>query len=193
MSGSCLISGELSGSRLTCFELGGSARATLHSANLSFRLPCVLIFQLPVGAGGAHRAAAFQPAARAIVALLAAAFQLAVGAGRAHCAVVFHLAVRAGGAHRADAFPPAMRAEVAPHALAFHLPVRASLPSYSSRATKPRALRFCAHPTSWSVSWLFVIFSDIFGFWEKTKEEDRRSRNPPISTRAPPTLATPST
>ena len=178
MSGSCLISGELSGSRLTCFELGGSARATLHSANLSFRLPCALIFQLPVGAGGAHRAAAFQPAARAIVALLAAAFQLAVGAG---------------GAHRADAFPPAMRAEVAPHALAFHLPVRASLPSYSSRATKPRALRFCAHPTSWSVSWLFVIFSDIFGFWEKTKEEDRRSRNPPISTRAPPTLATPST
>ena len=163
MSGSCLISGELSGSRLTCFELGGSARATLHSANLSFRLPCALIFQL------------------------------AVGAGRAHCAVVFHLAVRAGGAHRADAFPPAMRAEVAPHALAFHLPVRASLPSYSSRATKPRALRFCAHPTSWSVSWLFVIFSDIFGFWEKTKEEDRRSRNPPISTRAPPTLATPST
>ena len=39
VKGSCLISGELSRSRLTRFELGGSARAVLHSAHLSFRLP----------------------------------------------------------------------------------------------------------------------------------------------------------
>ena len=38
-SGSCLISGELSGSRLTRFELGGSMRAALHSAHLRLILP----------------------------------------------------------------------------------------------------------------------------------------------------------
>ena len=39
ISGSCLISGELSFSRLIRFEIGGSGRAVLHSAHLSFRLP----------------------------------------------------------------------------------------------------------------------------------------------------------
>ena len=39
ISGSSLISGELSGSRLTRFELGGAARAALHAAQLSFSLP----------------------------------------------------------------------------------------------------------------------------------------------------------
>ena len=36
MNSSCLISGELSGSRLTRFELGGSARAASHSVHLVF-------------------------------------------------------------------------------------------------------------------------------------------------------------
>jgi hypothetical protein len=39
ISGSGLISGELSGSRLTRFELGAAARAALHAAQLYFRLP----------------------------------------------------------------------------------------------------------------------------------------------------------
>jgi hypothetical protein len=34
-----LISGGLSGSRLTRFELGKAARAVLHAAHLLFRLP----------------------------------------------------------------------------------------------------------------------------------------------------------
>ena len=38
--GFCLTSGELSGSRLIRFELGGVARAALHASNLLFRLPC---------------------------------------------------------------------------------------------------------------------------------------------------------
>ena len=38
-SGSCLISGELSGSRLTRFELGGFARAVLHATQPHFSLP----------------------------------------------------------------------------------------------------------------------------------------------------------
>ena len=38
--GSCLISGELSGSRLIRFELGGAARAALHTAHQRFSLPC---------------------------------------------------------------------------------------------------------------------------------------------------------
>ena len=40
ISGSCLISGELSGSRLTRFDLGGAARAALHTVQSSFRFPC---------------------------------------------------------------------------------------------------------------------------------------------------------
>ena len=39
ISGSCLISGELSFSRLIHFELGGSARAVLHAAQFCFSLP----------------------------------------------------------------------------------------------------------------------------------------------------------
>jgi hypothetical protein len=39
ISGSSLISGELSGSRLTRFARGGAARAVLHAVHLSFRLP----------------------------------------------------------------------------------------------------------------------------------------------------------
>ena len=39
ISGSCLISGEFSGSRLTRFELRGSARDALHAAQLRFILP----------------------------------------------------------------------------------------------------------------------------------------------------------
>ena len=39
ISGSYLISGELSGSRLTRFELGGTARAALHAAHLYFGFP----------------------------------------------------------------------------------------------------------------------------------------------------------
>ena len=39
MSGSCLISGELSGLHLIRFELGGAARAILHTVHLYFRLP----------------------------------------------------------------------------------------------------------------------------------------------------------
>jgi hypothetical protein len=39
VKGSGLISGELSGSRLTHFELGGSACEVLHAAHLLFRLP----------------------------------------------------------------------------------------------------------------------------------------------------------
>jgi hypothetical protein len=39
VKGSCLISGELSGSRLTRFELGGAARAVLHAAHIIFRFP----------------------------------------------------------------------------------------------------------------------------------------------------------
>ena len=57
-SGSCLISGELSGSRLTRFELGGPARAALHAAQLPFRLPwgqglhaAQFLFTLPWGQG----------------------------------------------------------------------------------------------------------------------------------------------
>ena len=58
ISGSCLISGELSGSRLTGFDLGGAARASLHSAHLVFRLPwgqplhaTQSLFSLPCGQG----------------------------------------------------------------------------------------------------------------------------------------------
>jgi hypothetical protein len=39
ISGSSFISGELSGSRLIRFELGGSARAVLHALQLFFCLP----------------------------------------------------------------------------------------------------------------------------------------------------------
>jgi hypothetical protein len=39
ISGSSLTSGELDRSRLTRFELGAAARAVLHAAHLSFRLP----------------------------------------------------------------------------------------------------------------------------------------------------------
>ena len=56
--GSSLICGELSGSRLIRFELGGSARAVLHAAQLVFRLPWgqplqakQLLFQPAVRAG----------------------------------------------------------------------------------------------------------------------------------------------
>jgi len=38
-SDSCLISGELSGSRLTRFELGGVARAVLQAVHLCFNFP----------------------------------------------------------------------------------------------------------------------------------------------------------
>jgi hypothetical protein len=38
--GVCLISGELSFSRLTRFELGAAARAALHAAQVYFSLPC---------------------------------------------------------------------------------------------------------------------------------------------------------
>jgi hypothetical protein len=38
-SGSSLFSGELSGSHLIRFELGGAALAVLHAAHLVFRLP----------------------------------------------------------------------------------------------------------------------------------------------------------
>ena len=40
ISGSSLISGELSGSRLIRFELGGAARADLHAAQRCFSLSC---------------------------------------------------------------------------------------------------------------------------------------------------------
>jgi hypothetical protein len=53
-----LISGELSGSRLTRFELGGSARAALHVTHLRFRFPwgqglhfTQPFFTLPCGQG----------------------------------------------------------------------------------------------------------------------------------------------
>jgi hypothetical protein len=39
ISGSRSISSELSGSRLTRFELGGAARAVLHDAQLRLSLP----------------------------------------------------------------------------------------------------------------------------------------------------------
>ena len=39
VNGSCLISGELDRSRLTHFDLGGFARAVLHTAQLRFTLP----------------------------------------------------------------------------------------------------------------------------------------------------------
>tara|TARA_B110000977_G_scaffold100937_1_gene132364 strand:+ start:5706 stop:5942 length:237 start_codon:yes stop_codon:yes gene_type:complete len=39
ISGSSLISGYVSGSRLICFELGGSACTALQTAHLVFRLP----------------------------------------------------------------------------------------------------------------------------------------------------------
>jgi hypothetical protein len=39
VNGSCLISGELSGSRLTRFALGAAARAALRATQLYFRLP----------------------------------------------------------------------------------------------------------------------------------------------------------
>ena len=73
VNGSCLTSGELSGSRLTRFDLGGAARAALHtahhplcfpweqglqSAQLPFSVPCGqglhsahLAFRLPCGHG----------------------------------------------------------------------------------------------------------------------------------------------
>jgi hypothetical protein len=58
VNGSCLISGELSGSRLTRFELGGAARAVLHAAQFCFTLPCgqglqatQTYFRLPCGQG----------------------------------------------------------------------------------------------------------------------------------------------
>ena len=59
ISGSCLTSGELSGSRLIRFERGGAARAFLHVAHLSLRLPWghfvrhteQLSFRLPLGQG----------------------------------------------------------------------------------------------------------------------------------------------
>ena len=58
ISGSCFISGETERSRLIRFELGGSARAALHSAHLVFRLPwgqplhaTQLLFCLPWGQG----------------------------------------------------------------------------------------------------------------------------------------------
>ena len=58
ISGSGMISGERSGSRLIRFEIGGSARAALHTAQWSFRLPwdhtvhaTHLCFSLPCGQG----------------------------------------------------------------------------------------------------------------------------------------------
>jgi hypothetical protein len=39
VNGSCLTSGELSGSRLTRFDLGGAAHAALHAAQFLFNLP----------------------------------------------------------------------------------------------------------------------------------------------------------
>ena len=57
-SGSCLISGELSGSRLIRFELGRSARAALHAMQFLFTLPwgqgvhtAELRFAFPLGQG----------------------------------------------------------------------------------------------------------------------------------------------
>ena len=39
ISGSSLTSGELSGSRLIRFDLGGSARADLHATQVRFSFP----------------------------------------------------------------------------------------------------------------------------------------------------------
>ena len=39
ISGSCLNSGELSGSHLIRFELDGSAHSVLHAAHMVFGLP----------------------------------------------------------------------------------------------------------------------------------------------------------
>jgi|TARA_B110000093_G_C12830843_1_gene351028 hypothetical protein len=58
ISGAGLSSGELDRLRLTRFDLGGAARAALHSAQFLFTLPCgqglhftQLFFSLPWGQG----------------------------------------------------------------------------------------------------------------------------------------------
>ena len=87
-------------------------------------------FQLAVGAGVALLAAAFHLAVRATDALRAVAFQLAVGAGVALRAPVFHLAVKAGVALRAVLFQLAVGAGGALHTISLFLSMRAPFPSH---------------------------------------------------------------
>ena len=80
---------------------------------------------LAMGADGARRAAAFHLPVRAWVALCADVLQLFVGAGVARRTVVFQPAVRAGVAVPAVLFQLPLRAGVAVRAEVFHIAVRA--------------------------------------------------------------------